>query len=144
MIININENDYQYHYVAYNSTKKCIGAWTINVYAWLYNNIMAEEKTSILLSDVSIEGDLIEKEKIIVDAKVSGDIKADDIRTHQNSNIQGNINSKSASLGGRLVGNVNSDSIKIKKTANVEGVLNQKKLSIEEGSTLKIKAETHK
>jgi len=22
----VNENDYQYHYVAYNTTKKCIGA----------------------------------------------------------------------------------------------------------------------
>ena len=105
---------------------------------------MSDEKISILLSDVSVDGDLIEKEKIIVDAKVSGDIKADDIRTHQNSNIIGNINSKSASLGGKLKGNVNSDSIKIKKTAEIEGVLHQKKLAIEEGSTLKIKAETYK
>ena len=31
---------------------------------------MVEDKTSILLSDVSIEGDLVEKDKIIVDAKV--------------------------------------------------------------------------
>ena len=43
---------------------------------------MAEDKTSILLSDVSIEGDLVEKDKIIVDAKISGDIKADDIEAH--------------------------------------------------------------
>jgi len=105
---------------------------------------MADEKTSILLSDVSIEGDLIEKEKIIVDAKVSGDIKADDIRTHQKSNIKGNINAKSASLCGKLKGNVNSDQIKIKKTAEIEGVLNQKTLSIEEGASLKIKTETYK
>ena len=105
---------------------------------------MTDEKTSILLSDVSIEGDLIEKEKIIVDAKVSGDIKAEDIRTHQNSNVIGNINSKSATLGGKLKGNVNSDSIKIKKTAQIEGVLNQKILSIEEGASLKIKTETYK
>ena len=33
---------------------------------------------------------------------------------------------------------------KIKKTGNIDGVLNQKTLSIEEGATLKIKAETHK
>ena len=105
---------------------------------------MDNEKTSILLSDVSIEGDLIEKEKIIVDGKVSGDIKADYIKTHQNSNIKGNINSKSASLGGKLKGNVNSDHINIQKTANVEGVLNQKSLSIKEGATLKIKTETYK
>ena len=105
---------------------------------------MTEDKTSILLKDISIEGNLIEKEKIIVDAKVSGDIKAEDITTHQNSNIKGNINSKNASLGGKLKGNVNSDRIKIKKTAEVEGVLNQKALSIEEGASLKIKTETYK
>ena len=105
---------------------------------------MADEKISILLSDVSIEGDLVEKDKIIVDAKVSGDIKADDIETHLNSNIKGNINAKVASLGGKIKGNINSDRINIKKTADVDGVLNQKTLSVEEGATLKIKTETYK
>ena len=105
---------------------------------------MAEDKTSILLSDVSIEGDLVEKDKIIVDAKISGDIKADDIETHSNSSINGNINSKEASLGGKLKGNVNAEKINVKKTADIEGVLNQKILSIEEGAVLKIKTETYK
>ena len=105
---------------------------------------MAGEKTSILLSDVSIEGDLVEKDKIIIDAKINGDIKANEVDTHTNSNINGNIKSKVASLGGKLKGNVNSDKINIKKTAEVDGVLNQKTLSIESGATLKIKTETHK
>ena len=105
---------------------------------------MAEEKTSILLSDVSIEGDVIEKDKIIIDAKINGDIKAEEVDTRTNSNIKGNIKSKDATLGGKLKGNVNSDRINIKKTANVEGVLNQKTLSIQEGANLKIKTETHK
>ena len=103
---------------------------------------MADEKTSILLEDVSIEGDLVEKDKIVVDAKINGDIKADDIETHANSSITGNITSKSAALGGKLKGNVNADKIKILKTAEIEGVLNQKILSIEEGASLKIKTET--
>ena len=105
---------------------------------------MAEDKISILLSDVSIEGDLVEKDKIIVDAKVTGDIKADNIEAHSNSSIMGNITSKHAALGGKLKGNVNSDKINVKKTAEIEGVLNQKTLSIEEGATLKIKTETYK
>ena len=105
---------------------------------------MSEEKTSILLSDISIEGEVVEKDKIIVDAKINGDIKADDIITHSKSNIIGNIKSKFASLGGKLKGNVNSDQIAIKKTANIEGVLNQKTLSIQEGAQLKIKTETYK
>ena len=105
---------------------------------------MAENKTTTLLSDVSIDGDLVEKDKIIIDAKISGDIKAEEVITHSKSNIVGNINSKTASLGGKLKGNVSSDEIVIKKTAEVEGVLNQKTLSIQEGAQLKIKAETYK
>ena len=105
---------------------------------------MAQEKISTLLSDVSIEGDLVEKDKLILDAKISGDIKASEVETHEKSNIKGNISAKNTSLGGKLKGNVNSDKIKIKKTAEVEGVLNQKTLSIEEGANLKIKTETYK
>ena len=105
---------------------------------------MTEEKTSILLSDVSIEGDIIEKDKIIVDAKINGDIKAEDIETYINSNITGNINSKSATIGGLMKGNIDSDKIKIMGTADIEGVLNQNTLTIEEGAVLKIKTETHK
>ena len=91
---------------------------------------MAQEKTSILLSDVSIEGDLIEKDKIIIDAKINGDIKADEVDTHSNSNIKGNIKSKKASLGGKLKGNINADKISIKKSADIDGVLNQKSFTL--------------
>ena len=105
---------------------------------------MTENKTSILLSDISVDGDVVEKDKVIVDAKVNGDIKAEEVITHSKSNIIGNIKSKITSLGGKLKGNVNSDSITVKKTANIEGVLNQKTLIIQEGAQLKIKAETHK
>ena len=105
---------------------------------------MTENKTSILLSDVSVEGNVVEKDKIILDAKISGNIKAEEIITHSKSNVIGNIKSKVASLGGKLKGNINSDQITIKKTANIEGVLNQKTLSIHEGAQLKIKTETYK
>ena len=105
---------------------------------------MAENKTSILLSDVSIEGDLIEKDKVIIDAKISGDIKAEEIETHSKSNIQGNITTTNAFLGGKHKGNISADKINIKRTAEIEGVLNQRTLSIEEGATLKIKTETNK
>ena len=105
---------------------------------------MTLEKTSVLLSDVSIEGDLVEKDKIIIDAKVNGDIKSEEIDTRPNSNIKGNIKSKVANLGGKIKGNVSSEKINIKKTAEIDGVLNQKTLSIEEGAQLKIKTETYK
>ena len=105
---------------------------------------MSTEKISTLLSDVSIEGDIVEKDRIIIDAKINGDIKSESVETRPNSNIKGNIKSKIALLGGKIKGNVNSEQIIIKKTADVDGVLNQKTLSIEEGASLKIKSQTYK
>ena len=105
---------------------------------------MAEEKISMLLSDVSVEGNIVEKDKIILDAKVRGNIEANDLETHTNSIIDGNITSKNVSIGGKLKGNINSEKINIKKTAEIEGSLNQKTLLIEEGAILKIKTETYK
>ena len=104
---------------------------------------MSAYKISTLLSDVSIEGDIVEKDKIVIDAKINGDIKSDNVETHSSSNITGNIKSKNASIGGKLKGNINSDQIIIKKTADIDGVLNQKTLSIDEGATLKIKTQTY-
>ncbi len=105
---------------------------------------MADNKTSILLSDVSIQGDLIEKEKVIIDAKITGNITADEVVTHDGSNINGNIKAKKLSIGGKIKGNLNSDKIRLTKTSDVDGVLNQKSLSIEDGASLKIKTETYK
>ena len=105
---------------------------------------MSEEKTSILLSDISIEGDIVEKDKIIIDAKINGNVKSDEVQTHSNSNITGNIKAKKVAIGGKLKGNINSDKINIQKTADIDGVLNQKTLSIEEGALLKIKTQTTK
>tara|TARA_A100000164_G_C21634025_1_gene642594 strand:- start:107 stop:418 length:312 start_codon:yes stop_codon:yes gene_type:complete len=101
------------------------------------------EKVSVLLSDVTIKGDIVEKEKLITDSKIDGDVTAENLTTHQGSRINGNISSSNVYLGGVSKGNVNSDRINIKSTADVEGVLNQKNLSIEEGAKLKIKAETY-
>ena len=105
---------------------------------------MTETKATVLLSDVSIEGDLVEKDKIILDAKINGNITAENIETHSNSNVKGNIKAQTANLGGKVTGNINSEKILIAKTADISGVLNQKILSVEEGAVLKIKTETHK
>ena len=104
--------------------------------------IVMSEKTTTLLSDVTIKGDIIEKEKLVLDSKVEGDVTADRLHTHSGSNIDGNISSSNVILGGISKGNINADVVKIRSTAQVEGVLNQKNLSIDEGAKLKIKAET--
>ena len=67
------------------------------------------EKTSVLLSDVTIRGNVVEKEKLMTDAKVEGDVSADKLQTFEGSEIKGNINSSDVSLGGILKGNIGGD-----------------------------------
>ena len=102
------------------------------------------EKESILLSDVSITGDIVEKEKISIDSKINGNVKADTISTFENSNIKGDIEANNVKIGGRLLGNIKSDRTRISSTADVEGSLDQSSLSIEDGAALKIKTQTKK
>ena len=105
---------------------------------------MTNKSRSIIVSDVKIKGNIIEKDNIIVDGEVNGNVNAALVETFENSNITGNITSNEVSIGGKLKGDINADNVQIKKTADVEGSIKQKTLSIEEGSTLKIKTETKK
>ena len=59
---------------------------------------MASDKDSIILSDVSINGDIVEKEKLIFNGKLNGDINADEVETHANSYIKGNIKAAKTSF----------------------------------------------
>ena len=105
---------------------------------------MANKTKSVLVSGVKIKGNITEKESIIVDGEVNGNINADLVETFENSHIKGNIESKKTFIGGKLEGDINSDSVHIRNTADVNGTIKQKTLSIEEGSLLTIKTEIKK
>ena len=105
---------------------------------------MANKTKSVLVSDVKVKGNITEKESIIIDGEIEGNINAELVETFENSNVKGNILSKNAMVGGKLKGDINADRVHIKNTANVEGSIKQKTLSIEEGSILKIKTDIKK
>ena len=105
---------------------------------------MDSKTKSVLVSDIKVKGNITEKESIIIDGEVNGNINAELVETFENSNIKGNIKSKKTFIGGKLKGDINSDSVHIRKTADVDGTIKQKTLSIEEGSLLTIKTEIKK
>ena len=105
---------------------------------------MVSKTKSVLVSDIKIKGNITEKESIIIDGEVNGNINADLVETFENSNIKGSITSQDAFIGGKLKGDINSDRVHIRKTADVEGSIKHKTLSIKEGSVLKIITETKK
>ena len=42
------------------------------------------EKISVLLSDVTIKGDIVEKEKLVTDSKIDGDITSENLIKNNN------------------------------------------------------------
>ena len=105
---------------------------------------MADNTKSIIEEDVSIEGNVFEKENVQINGKIKGNIKAENIELESKGEITGNINSTSTSLAGKITGDIESDKVNILNTADVEGIIKQKTLSIDEGAKLKIRTETSK
>ena len=105
---------------------------------------MVNKTKSVLVSDVKIKGNVTEKEGIIINGEIEGNINAEIVETFENSFVKGNIKSKETVINGKLKGNIDSDRVHIKKTADVDGAIKQKILSIEEGSLLTIKTEIKK
>ena len=91
---------------------------------------MVDKNSSVLVSDIKIKGNITEKESIVIDGEVTGDIDAETVQTTENSNIKGNISAGSAVVGGKIKGDITSNKVHIKKTADMEGTIKQKTLSI--------------
>ena len=105
---------------------------------------MPDKNKSVFLSDLKVKGNVIEKDSVIIDGEINGNVSAEFVETYIRSNIKGNISSKNTIIGGKLNGDINSNKVHIRGTADVEGTIKQKILSIEEGSVLKIKTEIKK
>ena len=105
---------------------------------------MADKNNSVFLSDLKVKGNVIEKDSVIIDGEINGNVSAEFVETYIRSIIKGNISSKNTIIGGKLNGDINSNKVHIRGTADVEGTIKQKILSIEEGSVLKIKTEIKK
>ena len=95
---------------------------------------MIDKSASVLVSNMKIEGNITEKESLVIDGEITGNIDAETVKTNENSNIKGNISARSTVVGGKIKGNITSNKVHIKKTADMEGTIKQKTLSIEEGS----------
>ena len=52
---------------------------------------MIDKDASVLVSNMKIEGNITEKESLVIDGEITGNIDAETVKTNENSNIKGNI-----------------------------------------------------
>ena len=107
---------------------------------------MAETTTSsknLLSADVEIKGSLKFQNELTVDGKVEGEITSTGILTvGENSEIKGEIKTKSVTVLGKVHGNITVDErCELKARAVLFGDLKATRLVIEEGATFVGKSE---
>ena len=98
---------------------------------------------NLLSSDVEIKGSIKFQNELTVDGKVEGEITSAGILTvGENSEIKGEIKTKSVTVYGKVQGNITVDErCELKARATLFGDLKATRLVIEEGATFVGKSE---
>jgi cytoskeletal protein CcmA (bactofilin family) len=98
---------------------------------------------NLLSSDVEIKGSIKFQNELTVDGKVEGEITSAGVLTvGENSEIKGEIKTKSVTVYGKVQGNITVDErCELKARATLFGDLKATRLVIEEGATFVGKSE---
>lgn len=94
-------------------------------------------KKNILSSDVQVKGSIRFEDELIFDGKLEGEVTSEGtLILGENSEVQGEIRTRSVSLSGRVKGNITVDEkCELKGRAELIGDLKAARLVIEEGAT---------
>jgi len=92
---------------------------------------------NILSSDVEIKGKLRFANELVIDGRIEGEVNSEgDLTVGENAHIQGNINTRSVVVYGKVHGNITvSDRCELKQNAELHGDVTAGKLAIEEGAS---------
>jgi len=92
---------------------------------------------NILSSDVEIKGKLRFANELVIDGRIEGEVNSEgDLTVGENAHIQGNINTRSVVVYGKVHGNITvSDRCELKQNAELHGDVSAGKLAIEEGAS---------
>jgi len=92
--------------------------------------------SSIIGPEMEIDGNVSVKGDLLIYGTVHGDVKSDnDIISAKDSTVNGNIDSKNASISGIVKGNlVIKSKVTLKKDAHLKGDLKASIITLEEGA----------
>lgn len=92
---------------------------------------------NILSSDVEIRGKLRFANELVIDGRIEGEVNSEgDLTVGENAHIQGNINTRSVVVYGKVHGNITvTDRCELKQNAELHGDVSAGRLAIEEGAS---------
>lgn len=89
---------------------------------------------SILMSDLSIEGDIVSEGEVHISGSVKGEVVARDLTLNEGGSVTGVVRAESAIIAGNLVGRLTAASVLLKSSACVEADMTHVSLTLEPGA----------
>ncbi len=101
------------------------------------NSLSEPAKSSVIGSDLVIEGDIISKGGIIVNGRVQGNLSAQSVMISETGGVFGSLKAKNAEVHGAVQGDVSiHELIRIGQTGSVSGKVEYGKISMDQGGEL--------
>jgi cytoskeletal protein CcmA (bactofilin family) len=88
-------------------------------------------KQSVLSSDLTVEGDVLGKGLLIVQATVKGNVSGPEVFIDATATISGDVDAGALAVAGKVEGKVEADRIEIQSTGQVRGRLTYQSLAIQ-------------
>lgn len=92
--------------------------------------------TSVISSEMQVNGDISFKGKARIDGTVEGDIRGEYLVISESGRIRGNLELETLVCHGRVEGNIKAEMITAHGSASINGCLTAANLTVEAGATL--------
>jgi len=93
---------------------------------------------NVLENGVEIEGTITFSGDLMIDCKVTGEIKSEkgNLTVNPNSDIKGDVKAGEVTIHGKVEGSVTADVCKLESNADIKGDISYKTLGVEPGAKL--------
>ena len=97
-------------------------------------NPQANQRASLISSDLSIRGDVHSDGPLIIDGQINGDVKSRSLTVKEGGTIEGNVSADEVTVFGNVFGTIQAREVKLRPTSHVEGDIFHEELEIEMGT----------
>ncbi len=91
---------------------------------------------SFISEDLEINGNIIGKDYIDFNGKITGTLRSNKIDIRENRIVNGEIHAENVIVAGEVDGEIKADDLYIRSTAKVKGVIRYKNIDIQAGAII--------
>jgi cytoskeletal protein CcmA (bactofilin family) len=94
----------------------------------------AKKASSLISSDLKIEGSIVGGSEVQIDGAITGDVRVERVLIGEGGHVDGGVFAEAVEVRGRISGSITAKQVRLYGAAHVEGDITHEQLSIETGA----------